>query len=142
MGRRLQGKIMGGGRGQGWMGLGLAALAVALVVGAALPVSSQTRTGKGQGLTIARIQELVDAGRRAGLTQEQIEQITVQDEAGNPVNAWQFLQAALKKEQERQAELERERTKVYLTVRDIFTDLQKRDTEDLDQLRQQLPYLK
>jgi DNA segregation ATPase FtsK/SpoIIIE-like protein len=113
-----------------------------LMLGSALPVSSQTRPNKPARPPIQELLTLIEAARQAGLTEDQIRQLTLIDEEGNSINAWDYLQGQLEAKRKQEAfELE-QRTKVYLTVRDVFADLRKRESQDLDQLREQLPYLK
>jgi hypothetical protein len=120
--------------------LGFAALGVML--GSALPVSSQTGPSKRTGPPVQELLQIIEAAKQAGLTEDQIKQLTLTDEAGNSINAWDYLQSQLEAKRKREAlELE-ERTKVYLTVRDVFADLRKRESQDLNELRDQLPYLK
>jgi hypothetical protein len=113
-----------------------------LMLGSALPVSSQTRPNKPARPPIQELLTLIEAARQAGLTEDQIRQLTLIDEEGNSINAWDYLQGQLEAKRKQDAfELE-QRTKVYLTVGDVFADLRKRESQDLDQLREQLPYLK
>ncbi len=120
--------------------LGIAALG--LMLGSALPVSSQTRPNKPTTPPVQELLQLIEAARQAGLTEDQIRQLTLVDEEGNSINAFDYLQSQLeakRKEEAREREL---RTKVYLTVRDVFADLRKGESQDLNMLREQLPYLK
>jgi hypothetical protein len=123
----------------------LAALAfgvLGLMLGSALPVSSQTRPNKPSRPPIQELLTLIEAAHQAGLTEDQIRQLTLIDEEGNSINAWDYLQSQLDAKRKQEALEREERTKVYLTVRDVFADLRKREAQDLNQLREQLPYLK
>jgi hypothetical protein len=120
--------------------LGFAALG--LMLGSALPVSSQTRSNKPPKPPVQELIQLIEAARQAGLTEEQIRELTLQDEEGNSLNAWDYLQAQLETKRKLEARERELRTKVYLTVRDVFADLRKGETQDLNMLREQLPYLK
>jgi ribosomal 50S subunit-associated protein YjgA (DUF615 family) len=119
----------------------LAIAALGLTLGSALPVSSQTRT-KMKAPPIQELLTLIEAARQAGLTEDQIRQLTLQDEDGNSINAWDYLQSQLARKQKEEALDKEMRTKVYLTVRDVFADLRKSETQDLTNLRESLPYLK
>jgi hypothetical protein len=116
--------------------------ALGLTLGSALPVSSQTRSSKAPRPPVQELLRLIEAARQAGLTEEQIRELTLQDEEGNSINAWEYLQAQLEQKRKLEALEHEERTKVYLTVRDVFADLRKHEAEDLNQLREQLPFLK
>jgi hypothetical protein len=120
----------------------LACGVLGLMLGSALPVSSQSRTTKPVRPPVQELLTLIEAARQAGLTEDQIRQLTVIDEEGNSINAWDYLQSQLEAKRKQEALEREERTKVYLTVRDVFADLRKRETQDLDRLRQELPYLK
>ncbi|MFI5400619.1 MAG: hypothetical protein ACHQZQ_06175 [SAR324 cluster bacterium] len=120
----------------------LACGALGVILGSALPVSSQTRPTKPAPPPVVELETLIEAARKAGLTEEQIRQITVIDEEGRSINAWEYLQSQIEAKRKQEAlELE-ERTKVYLTVPDVFADLRKREPQDLELLRKQLIYPK
>jgi hypothetical protein len=116
--------------------------ALGLMLGSALPVSSQTRANKPTRPPVQELLTLIESARQAGLTEDQIRQLTLIDEEGNSINAWEYLQSELETKRKREALEREERTKVYLTVRDVFADLRKRESQDLNMLREQLPYLK
>jgi hypothetical protein len=116
--------------------------ALGLMLGSALPVSSQTRSGKPPGPPIQELLQLIQAARQAGLSEDQIRELTLQDEEGNSINAFEYLQSQLELKRKQEALEREERTKVYLTVRDVFADLRKGEAQDLTRLREQLPYLK
>lgn len=119
----------------------LACGALGLLLGFALPVSSQTRA-KMKAPPVQDLMQLIEAARQAGLTEEQVRQLTLRDEEGNSINAWEYLQAQLARKQKEEALQQEMRTRVYLTVRDVFADLRKSESSDLSNLRDQLPYLK
>jgi len=116
--------------------------ALGLMLGSALPVSSQTRANKPTRPPVQELLTLIESARQAGLTEDQVRQLTLIDEEGNSINAWDYLQSQLEAKRKQEALEREERTKVYLTVRDVFADLRKRETQDLNTLREQLPYLK
>jgi len=121
----------------------LACGALGLILASALPVSSQTRTAKKPAPPpVVELEALIDAARNAGLTEDQIRQITVIDEEGHAINAWQYLQSQVEAKRKQEALEREERTKVYLTVPDVFADLRKHEPQDLELLRKQLTYPK
>jgi hypothetical protein len=122
--------------------LPLMAAALLALLGAALPVSSQTQAPRAAPIrqSIEEVRRLIEVAKEAGLTEEQIRQITIEDEFGNVINAWDYLQQI---EQRRQAELARrkaELSRVYLTPQDILKELRANERADLDALRDKLPF--
>jgi|SRR5579863_1873887 len=116
--------------------------AVGLLLGSALPVSSQTRPKKSNLPPIQDLMSLIESARQSGMTENQIRQLTLIDEDGNSINAYEYLQSQEAAKRKQEAFEREQRTKVYLTVPDVFADLRKGEAQDLDTLREQLPYLK
>ena len=88
---------------------------------------------------IDELEQLIEVARESGFTQEDIEQITIEDE-GREINAWEFLQ-----EMKRKRALEREKsraqsTKIYLTIQGILADLAEEKKDDLSTLRDESIY--
>ena len=123
-----------------WLAAPVLLLGMLGAIGAVFPVASQTGGNPApRRELIDQLQRLIDVAREAGLTDAEIRQITIEDSAGNVINALEYLQAA---EQQKQAELARrtaEENRVYLTPRDVFKELRQREREDLDQLKDTLP---
>lgn len=90
---------------------------------------------------IEELKRLIDAARESGFTEEQIREITVEDEDGNVINAWEFLQ---EHERRRRAEAERiaaERARVYLTPHDVISELDANQPGDINSLREKMLFV-
>ena len=90
---------------------------------------------------IEELKRLIDAAQESGFTEEQIREITVEDEDGNVINAWEFLQ---EHERRRRAEAERiaaERARVYLTPHDVISELDANQPGDIDSLREKMLFV-
>lgn len=90
---------------------------------------------------IEELKRLIDAAQESGFTEEQIREITVEDEDGNAINAWEFLQ---EHERRRRAEAERiaaERARVYLTPHDVISELDANQPGDIDSLREKMLFV-
>jgi hypothetical protein len=122
-----------------WLLAPLTVLVVLALLGSALPVASQTRNAPSRA-SIEEMHRLIEVAREAGLTDEQIRQITIEDEFGNVINAWDYLQELDKRKEVELARREEEQNRVYLTPQDIFRELRARERPDLDQLRDRLPF--
>ncbi len=122
-----------------WLLAPLTVLVVLALLGSALPVSSQTRNAPSRA-SIGEMHRLIEVAREAGLTDEQIRQITIEDEFGNVINAWDYLQQLDKRKELELARRQEELNRVYLTPQDIFKELRDRERADLDQLRERLPF--
>ncbi|HKI97259.1 MAG TPA: hypothetical protein VKB51_02175 [bacterium] len=90
---------------------------------------------------INELRRLIDLARDSGFTEEQLHQITVEDEHGNVVNALDFLKAYDKHKKEEAARQEAERKKVYLSPQDILNELDKEQPKDLDKLRDKMLFV-
>lgn len=89
-------------------------------------------------IDIEELRRLIDLARESGFSDEQIHQITVEDEDGNVVNAWQYLQDYERRKREAAQQAKAEEDKVYLSPRDILKELDKKQAQDLDTLRDKL----
>jgi hypothetical protein len=139
--RNVHRKFHTGRRISYWVaGVLLASLSVALL-GSALPVSSQTQTRpQPQGQANPKeLLRLIEAAREAGLSEEEIRMITLEDEAGNVINAYEYLQRVEKQKQDELARRNEELNRVYLTPHDVLAELKKNERPDLDALRDRLP---
>jgi len=121
-----------------WLAAPVLLIAVLAVIGAAIPVSSQTGVPPRRELT-EQLQRLIDAAREAGLTDAEIRLITIEDSAGNVINAWEYLQDIERQKKNELARRQEEESRVYLTPRDVFKELLQREREDLDRLKDSLP---
>ena len=118
--------------------LPLCLLAAALWCGGSPAVLGQELSQEGF-YDIDELERLIEVARESGFTQEDIEEITIEDE-GREINAWEFLQ-----EMKRKQALEREKaraqsTKIYLTIQGILADLAEEKQDDLSTLRDESIY--
>jgi hypothetical protein len=90
---------------------------------------------------VGELRKLIQRAREAGFTEEQMHEITVDDAEGHTVNALEFLQAYDKRQKEEAARLEAERTRVYLTPKDITKELDKKQPQDLNRLRDRMLFV-
>jgi hypothetical protein len=130
------------GRWAAWLLTPLTVLLVLALLGSAPPVSSQTRNPRKtpSKQSVEDMQRLIEVAKEAGLTDEQIRQITLEDEFGNIINAWEYLQGIEKRQQAELARRQEEQSRVYLTPLDVFKELRARERADLDSLRENLPF--
>jgi hypothetical protein len=89
-------------------------------------------------LNIDELKRMIQLAKESGFTEQQIKEITVEDETGKVVNAWQYLQDYEKRQKEEAARKAAERKKVYLTPQEITAELDKKQPQELDQLRDKL----
>jgi hypothetical protein len=87
---------------------------------------------------IATLRRLIELARDSGFTEQQLREITVEDEHGNVVNAQAFLEDYEKRKKEQDAREAAERNKVYLSPKDLIKELDKKQPEDLDKLRDKM----
>lgn len=121
---------------------GLALLAAGLLaLGAALPAAAQQAPEAGQEeregfYRIEELERLFRMARESGFTEEQIREITIGDD-GREINAWDYLQR-LKRRRAQAREEEREKREAkYLTVQDIFAELDEDREEELTRIREE-----
>lgn len=84
------------------------------------------------------LKRLLELARESGFTEEQLKNITVEDESGNTVNAWDFLQEIERRRKEEADRLAAERARVYLTPHDVFKELDGKQRQDIDTLREKM----
>ena len=89
-------------------------------------------------LNIDELKRLIQTAREAGFTDAQIQDITVEDPDGHVVKAWAYIQEYERRKKEEEARKEAERKKVYLTPQDITAELDKKQTQEIEQLRDKL----
>jgi DNA-binding transcriptional MerR regulator len=80
----------------------------------------------------------VKAAREAGFSEEEISRMTAD---GDPtrLNVWGYLQVIEKRKKLAAEKLKAQREKVYLTVQDIFAEMEKNEPADLTKLRDRIP---
>ena len=83
------------------------------------------------------IRRIIEVARESGFSEEQVAEITIEDENGNVVHALEYLLRIERERAERLAREEALRNKRYLTVQDVFSELRESESRDLDQLRKQ-----
>jgi DNA-binding transcriptional MerR regulator len=111
-----------------------------------IPLAEQG-VGKGPALRIEgdydiqELRRLIDVARESGFTEAQIREIVIEDENGNVVNAWEFLQAYERRRREREALLAAQRARVYLAPQDILKELDETKHQDLDALRERMLFV-
>ncbi len=84
------------------------------------------------------LRRLLEIARESGFSDEEVKKITVEDESGNVINAWEYLQALERKRREEEARLAEIRSRVYLTPKDVHKELDSSQPEDLTDLRGKL----
>ena len=119
-----------------------------MLLTAAQPARAQDQAGQAsQGvqsfqriadLNIDELKRLIQTAREAGFTDAQIQDITVEDPDGHVVKAWAYIQEYERRKKEEEARKEAERKKVYLTPQDITAELDKKQTQEIEQLRDKL----
>ncbi len=80
----------------------------------------------------------VKAAREAGFSEEEISRMTAD---GDPtrLNVWGYLQVMENRKKLATEKLKAQREKVYLTVQDIFAEMEKNEPADLTKLRDRIP---
>jgi hypothetical protein len=122
---------------QGWWKLGagwlLLALAIPLVGTAAL---GQEKRKEGF-YNIEELKRLLEVARESGFTEKEMREITIED-GGKVINVWDFLKEMERKKRERAAKDKAQQEKVYLTVQDVFEEMEKDLPKDLSKLRDKI----
>ena len=84
---------------------------------------------------IDQLERLFQIARESGFSEQEIREITIEDEEGKSVNAWDYLQD-VKRRRSMQDKADQEKLKkIYITVQDILSDLRRREKDDLRKLR-------
>ena len=84
---------------------------------------------------IDELRRLIDLARESGFSDEQVRDITVEDESGNSIRAYEFLQAYDRRQKEEAARIAAVQKKVYLSPKDVMKELDQKQPQDLNQLR-------
>jgi len=90
---------------------------------------------------IDELRRLIDLARESGFSDEQVREITVEDEAGHTVNAYAFLEAYDRRIKEDAARIAAEQNKIYLSPKDVMKELDKKQPQDLNQLRDKMLFV-
>ena len=89
-----------------------------------------------QAVSVDEIRRIIQVAREAGFTEEQVAEITIEDQNGNVVRALEYLERLEREQAERLAREKALREKRYLTVQDVFAELREHEGKDLDVLRE------
>jgi DNA-binding transcriptional MerR regulator len=84
---------------------------------------------------IEQLERLFRVAREAGFSEEELKQITIEDEQGRTVNAWDYLEEVKRRRTVKDRSAQERLQKIYLTVQDVLADLRRREKEDLKELR-------
>lgn len=84
---------------------------------------------------VDQLERLFRIARDSGFTDEDIRQITIEDEQGKSINAWEYLQE-IKRRRELRSKVDQDKLlRIYVTVQDILSDLKSEERADLRKLR-------
>lgn len=86
---------------------------------------------------IEQLERLFQIARESGFTDQDIREITIEDEKGNIVNAWDYLEEIKRRRALKDKADEEKLHRLYITVQDILSDLRRREGDDLRKLREQ-----
>lgn len=90
---------------------------------------------------INELRRLIEIARESGFSEKQIEDITVEDEEGNVIKAWAFIQDYDRRKKEEAERLAAQRAKVYLTPQEIIDELDEKQPKDIDDLREKMLFI-
>ena len=90
--------------------------------------------------SIDDLKRLIQVARESGFTESEIREITIEFN-GELINAWDFLQEMERQRLEAQRRVAEEEAKQFLTIQDIFADLDTNDQQETTQLRDNLLFL-
>ena len=82
-----------------------------------------------------QLERLFQIARESGFSEQEIREITIEDEQGKSVNAWDYLQDVKRRRSMRDKADQEKLKKIYITVQDILSDLRRREKDDLLKLR-------
>ena len=84
------------------------------------------------------LRRLLELARESGFSEEQVRNITVEDEEGNTINAFKVIEDIERCRREEKARLEEIQNRKYLTPQDVFKELDGGQKKDLKDLRDKL----
>ncbi len=84
------------------------------------------------------LRRMLELAREAGFSEEQVRNITVEDEEGTTINAFKVIEDIERCRREEDERLAAERARVYLTPQDIFKELDVGQKKDLKDLREKM----
>lgn len=144
----------------GWARV-LAALALVLLLSAGVAAAQATK--KEGFYDIEELRRLLEVAREAGFSEKELREITIEDDGefvkaareagfreeeitrmtdgGDPtrLNVWGYLEVMEQRKQLAAEKLKAQREKVYLTVQDLFAEMEKKEPADLTKLRERIP---
>lgn len=88
---------------------------------------------------LEELERIFEVARESGFSEEELRQITIED-AGEQINAWEYLQKRREREAAEAAREKERREKVYLTVKEIVDELNEDRAGDLSELRDETYY--
>ena len=120
----------------------ISALLPALILSIALFVpTAPAQEGLSEDLyDIRELERLIQIARESGFTEEEVKKITIEAE-GQVINAWEFLEARRRAQKEAEEEARRLASKQYLTVKDVFDELDEKHEKDLQTLREKSVFI-
>lgn len=86
---------------------------------------------------IAELIRIIETARDAGLSEEEIRGLTIQD-GSKSVNLLDYIEAIREEERMRIRRMEEFKKKQFLTEKDLFKELLNKEREELSQLREKL----
>lgn len=87
---------------------------------------------------INQLKRLIEIAQESGFTEEQIKEITVEDENGNLQKAWEFIQDHERRKKAEEERLAAIRAKKYLAPHDVMKELDEKQPKDIDDLREKM----
>ena len=84
---------------------------------------------------VDQLERLFRIAKESGFGDEELRQITIEDEHGKTVNAWDYLQKMKGRRDVKDRGTQDRLQKIYLTVQDVLAELRRREKEDLRDLR-------
>lgn len=87
---------------------------------------------------IDELRRMLELARESGFSEDEVRQITVEDDEGNTINAYKVINDIERCNRDEIARLAAERARVYLTPQDIFKELDGGQKKDLKELRKKL----
>ncbi len=145
---------------QGWLKMGAGWLLLGLAISLA-GTAAQGQEEKREGFyNVEELKRLLEVARESGFTEKEMREITIEDEGNRllevaqkfgftekemheitdkgGINVWDFLKLMERKKRERAAQAKAQQEKVYLTVQDVFDEMEKDLPKDLSKLRDKI----
>lgn len=120
----------------GWMVVTVLALGIGLGIGATQLTAAEEDVPEGL-VNLQELIRLIEIARESGFTEEEIEDITIEDH-GRVIKALEYYNQILAQRARKQKEIEERLSRVYFTVEDIIKELVALEPGDLKKLREDL----